>query len=143
LGRDSLRHESLARSTNQGIKPCCAVFFSRGSKATPLGFMRLPAIPTLVSPKVEGQEIERVLEPSPTRSARREQGEGQGLKRLPAIPTLVSSEKERASETVDFLCLSSFSPWEKAGDEGRNVQLYLTFNLNNSMILKYSMILEY
>jgi hypothetical protein len=54
LGRDSLRHESLARSTNQGIKPCCAVFFSREAKAIPLGFMRLPAIPTLVSPKGEG-----------------------------------------------------------------------------------------
>jgi hypothetical protein len=86
LGRDSLRHESLARSTNQGIKPCCAVFFSRGSKATPLGFMRLPA-----------------------------------------IPTLVSSQRERASEAFDFLCLSSFSLWEKAGDERRNAQFYLTF----------------
>jgi hypothetical protein len=84
----SLRNESLARSTNQGIKPCCTVFLSRARKVTTLGFMWLPA-----------------------------------------IPTLVSSQKERASETVDFLCFSSFSPWEKAGDEGRNVQLYLTFNI--------------
>jgi hypothetical protein len=85
--RPSLRNENLARSTNQGIKPFCTVFLSRARKVTPLGFMWLPA-----------------------------------------IPTLVSSQRERASEVFDFLCLSSFSLWEKAGDEGRNAQFYLTFS---------------
>jgi hypothetical protein len=42
---------------------------------------------------------------------------------MPPHPTL--SQRERASEYFDFLCLSSFSLWEKAGDEGENGWFHL------------------
>jgi hypothetical protein len=50
---------------------------------------------------------------------------------LHACPHPNLSHKEKASEIVDFLCLHSFSLWEKAGDEGENGWFYLNFKIDN------------
>ncbi len=44
-----------------------------------------------------------------------------------ACPHPTLSQRERASEAFDILRLSSFSLWEKAGDEGENGQFHLNF----------------